>query len=126
MKDFQPELDVTMKARYADALNPIFNSIDLIEGTEKRPDMLRKHIFDFYDGIRIIIFRVQDLVVFTHYCVVVNEPMEFECVGQFIEFIIMHINTIKPEPIDGIVDAYPDGRRFHIVVSKEIANTHLN
>lgn len=127
MLEFQPEIEETMKARYADALNPIYDIVLIQQGKQERPGLMRKHIFDFFDGVRLIVSREREsFMTMTHYSVSVQTPTEFECVGQFIEYVIMHINLIKPQPLKGILDAFSDGNVLHILVCEEAANARLN
>ena len=53
--DFEPELEETMKARFAEALEPVYDAGVPVEGM--RPGQERKHVFDFFDGSRYIVSR---------------------------------------------------------------------
>lgn len=127
MLDFQPELEETMKARFPAALNPIYD-IDAIEsGEQEEPSFTRKHVFDFFSGVRLIVTRESEgFITLVHYSMSQQTPTEFECMGQFLEYVIMHINLIKPSPLKGAMDAFAEDGVFHLLVCEEAANARLN
>jgi|SRR5688572_4008147 len=51
--DFNPEPLESLKARFPKAIDTIWGKIK----TEDRPGMYREHVFDFEDGLRMIISR---------------------------------------------------------------------
>ena len=53
---FEPELEELMKNRFSDAINPVY-LIKAIEQGGARPGQFRKHVFDYYDGTRLIVSR---------------------------------------------------------------------
>ena len=127
MLDYEPEIEESLKARYADALKPIYNIKDLVEGTVEFPGLVRKHVFDFFDGLRIIVFREhKDFFVVTHYAAGACVPMEFECIGHFAEFVMEHITLLRASPVDKIIAAFPDEELFHVIVNDEAAKAMWN
>jgi hypothetical protein len=54
---FLPEPEAQLKARYAAALDPVYDPHEVIDGKVKRPGQQRKHVFDTEDGYRLIISR---------------------------------------------------------------------
>ena len=53
---FEPEIEEMMKARFNDALSPVYILKGVEQGGE-RPGQSRKHVFDYFDGTRLIISR---------------------------------------------------------------------
>jgi hypothetical protein len=51
---FEPETEGQMRLRFAEAMSVIYE-VDTVGG--KRPGLKRKHVFDFFDGMRLIISR---------------------------------------------------------------------
>jgi hypothetical protein len=54
--DFEPEIEETLKARFAEALEPVYDAAKVMSGGQ-RPGQLRKHVFDSFDGSRLIVSR---------------------------------------------------------------------
>ncbi len=52
---FEPETLKEIKERFADALRPDVEVGAVLAGLVKRPGQLRKHVFDFKDGMRMIV-----------------------------------------------------------------------
>ncbi len=52
---FEPESLKDIKERFADALRPDVEVGAVLAGLVKRPGQLRKHVFDFKDGMRMIV-----------------------------------------------------------------------
>lgn len=59
MLPVQPETIAQAKARLQQALIPVYDGLEYLTGTatKPRPGVLRKHVFDFHDGMRLIISR---------------------------------------------------------------------
>lgn len=55
--DYDAEPFAELRARYAAALEPVYDPVKLIEGNYIRPGEQRRHVFDFTDGLRLIISR---------------------------------------------------------------------
>lgn len=60
MLGFEPESVEAARARLPQALAPIYDPLDLRSG-ELRPGEQRRHVFDFEEGIRLIVSR--DLLI---------------------------------------------------------------
>jgi hypothetical protein len=52
---FQPENLDAMRARWAYALSPVYDFKKCISGEQTPPGLERKHLFDFEDGVRMIV-----------------------------------------------------------------------
>lgn len=56
MLPFEPEMESMMKARFVEAVTPIYDAKQAAR-SGNTPGKLRKHVFDFYDGMRMIVSR---------------------------------------------------------------------
>lgn len=54
---YAPEPLEALQARYAAALEVVFDATAIIEGRADRPGMFRANVFDFEDGLRLLISR---------------------------------------------------------------------
>ena len=54
MLPFEPETEAQLMARFPAALTPDYDVREIVKHPESRPGLLRKHVFDFGDGIRMI------------------------------------------------------------------------
>lgn len=57
---FQPEPIASMRARYPAARKTLYVQEDVAAGRQVAPSGLRQHVFDFEDGLRLIISRDRD------------------------------------------------------------------
>jgi len=112
MLPFEPELEFTLRSRYDDALKDVYDARGLIEPLKPTPGTFRKHVFDFMDGLRIIISReLHDIGQVIHWSASLNYGGErFEDPTEFIGFVIQHIHDLW----DGQEDRVLEGR---IIVS---------
>lgn len=54
---FQPETTAQAAARIGAALEPLIDGESVQIGAQSRPGLFRRHVFDFEDGLRLIISR---------------------------------------------------------------------
>jgi hypothetical protein len=52
---YEPEPDDQLKARFEAALTPHYDIAKVADGTMPFPGALRQHVFDFMDGVRVIV-----------------------------------------------------------------------
>ena len=57
MIDFEPEIESQLKGRYFEAVAKIYDAVEISKDPETRPGKLRKHVFDFFDGCRMIVSK---------------------------------------------------------------------
>jgi hypothetical protein len=57
---FEPEPIASMRARYALARKPLYDQQAVANGLVPAPSGFRQHVFDFEDGLRLIISRDRD------------------------------------------------------------------
>lgn len=53
---FEPELEEALRGRFTKALSPVYLVEDIQKGG-RRPGQSRNHVFDYFDGTRLIISR---------------------------------------------------------------------
>jgi len=116
MLSFQPEPEVVLKARYKDALVEVWDLEEMKVDPDKRPGNLRKHVFDFYDGLRLIISRDRDgKDIYTHYSASMSSTSEPPDIRQFVGFIMAHINSLRDTPIQGRCNLFgSEGGIIHV------------
>jgi hypothetical protein len=52
---YSPESVVVLRDRYRQALDPIIDVESVLLGNDVRPDQLRRCVFDYFDGMRLVI-----------------------------------------------------------------------
>jgi hypothetical protein len=127
MLPFEPELVETMRLRYADAVKDIVDIGKIVKNHIEPPSKKREHVFDFYDGLRLIISRDRDgLKTFLHFSASINNDFQsesvgnkFECPKQFIDFVIEHIQELtEDKPPHGMAEIFfSEGGVLHIMIS---------
>ena len=130
MIPFEPELVETMRLRYKDAVRDVVDIQKIAQKQIEPPSLNRKHVFDFYDGLRLIISRDGDGArVFLHFSASVNPGSreEFHCPKEFIDFVVEHIQELaSDDPPTGIAEIFfTKGGVLHILVSNVSGNTCL-
>jgi hypothetical protein len=116
MLEYEPELEETLRARYSAALTPIYDMKRVYSGKQS-PAEHRKHVFDFFDGTRIVAFKEKDKhFVVTHYAITMNNPMKFECMGELVAYMAHHINSLRKLPIIDEIDIFIENDVFHFMV----------
>ena len=53
---FEPEIEDALRARYPDAVMDVYDVQRIMDGLA-RPGTMRKHVFDYFDGMRFIVSR---------------------------------------------------------------------
>lgn len=109
MLPFEPESTEELKARYDEALQEVFDPREVANDPDLSPGKKREHVFDFEDGVRLIVSVDQiDKKVkprITHYSASVVDyicdPEQFEDQNKYVIFILCHINDIRPKPMTG-------------------------
>lgn len=127
---FEPENEELFKERFEDALNPVCVIEDITKVGEIRPGQLRKHVFDYNDGTRLIVSRdkVADIGTFLH--VSVSFCKVPPLVGkELLQSVVEKVNSLRGV-IPGIVKAFEskDGV-VHLLFSPpppDLGNTTVN
>jgi len=109
--DFQPETEETLKARYGAAVEQVYDVAGMRESFPTR-----KHVFDFFDGTRLIVLRVRyNFEITTHYSMSIQTQKDFRGMEEIIEYAVEHINTLRQEPIAGMTDIFLRDNIVHLV-----------
>jgi len=130
MIPFEPELVETMRLRYKDAVEDVIDLQKVAQKQIKPPSQNRRHVFDFYDGLRLIISRDGDgAKVFLHFSASINpcSGEESRCPKEFIDFVVEHIQELaSDDPPTGIAEIFfTKGGVLHILVSSVSGNTGI-
>ena len=95
MLPFEPEPGFQLEQRYKDAVEKIYPLAEM-DGPD-RPSLNRKHVFDFQDGLRLIISREKydNGEIVLHWSASVDEKHlkedEFADLSQFMKFVMEHM-----------------------------------
>lgn len=128
MLEFEPEIEDSMKARFNEALEPIYDVEKIAAGKQKTPGSFRKHVFDFFDGTRIIVSKERcGIFCTTHFSMSVRDKGNFEseCLHEIIQYALEHVQSICPEPLEGQVDVVCNHGIVHMM-RRDHANPKWN
>lgn len=99
MYEFKPETPEQMKKRVAKALEPVYDCDAIAKGKADLPEDSRAHIFDFTDGIRLIISRDKtNLLKFLHVSASSFSRVRKYTEEEFITVVTKHILSILVPP----------------------------
>ena len=77
----RPEPREALRARFREALGPVYDEEEQRLGTAARPGELPRHVFDFPEGVRLIVSRLRlakDGRILTHFSASVRPGSAFE------------------------------------------------
>jgi len=57
MLEFEPEIESSLRGRYPEAIKEVYDHAQMQEILKSRPGTKRRHVFDFFDGCRMIVSR---------------------------------------------------------------------
>ena len=101
MIPFEPEPSFSLAKRYPEAVERIYELHEM--WGQDRPGMKRKHIFDFEDGLRLIISRERhdSNEVLLHWSASIDEDHlqrpPFQDVPDFMKFVMEHMTSLWEE-----------------------------
>jgi hypothetical protein len=99
--EFIPEIEESLKSRYSKALKTISGKFN----PEKPSENFRDHIFDFFDGLRLVVSKEHvNLCDMLHYVASIHSPMDFDDPVEFAAFVLEHINILRDKPVTGMVN----------------------
>lgn len=91
MLPFEPELEESLKARYSDAVREPVDIERLGKNPEDRPGLKRKHVFDFFDGLRLIISKDSSgSVTALHVSASMFPSNNFSQIHEYMDFVMEH------------------------------------
>ena len=103
MLPFQPEPEIVLKARYDNATRKKWNVNRIAEDNGERPGVLREHVFDFYDGLRLIVSCDTDGVhTYTHYSASMYSVNNFDDMNRYVSFVVEHVNSLRSTVLEGM------------------------
>jgi hypothetical protein len=125
MLPFEPESEFLLKQRYKDAVEPVY-SLDEMEGPN-RPSLRRQHVFDFQDGLRLIITRERypEGQVVLHWSASIDKDIfikdKFPSVHEFIMFIMEHMHELwdSEEKHGSVIIKNTGSDVFHFFLEEE-------
>ena len=96
MLPFKPETIEALKVRYPAALERVFDVRELTGPVDDRPGLKREHVFDFEDGLRLIVSReMHDRGLCLHLSASMAGPtgqaISEEGMKEFAAFVMRHI-----------------------------------
>ena len=105
--EFMPEIEESLKQRYPKALKPMVGRVR----HEKVHEEFREHVFDFYDGLRVIASKeCANLLTMFCYTASMHQAMDFDDSIEFTAFVLEHINKLRDKPVSGVANiTYEDG-----------------
>jgi hypothetical protein len=104
MLPFEPEIEETLKARYPEAIRDVVDIGKIGSNPEVRPGLSREHVFDFFDGLRLIVSRDKmDLTTVVHISASMYPTNTFVRVEEFFDFVMEHFVAIRGKPVIGQV-----------------------
>ena len=119
MIPFEPETEEALANRYPEAIAEAINVEDIKAGKRETPGKERRHVFDFYDGLRLIISReTNGEVEFVHFSASMNPVNPFNEDGKvdYIKFVVGHIMGLNGKPLDGTMSvSFAPGKRGDIL-----------
>lgn len=106
MLPFEPEPTIVLKARYSEALKDVYDPKEIAANPELAPSKKRKHVFDFEDGLRLIVSVDKNgMNRLTHYSVSMYPTNFFTDGAKFLGFILEHVKELRTTPMSGQIVA---------------------
>lgn len=114
--NFEPEPDIVLRARYPEAIKDKINARDIMVGIVPTPGKFRKHVFDFTDGLRLIISReAHDEGTYLHFSASMNDVNTMP-MPEFMQFVVEHVVRVTGGALSGMMEAeMSDGGVLHLV-----------
>jgi len=114
--DFEPETEDTLKGRFPEAMAPLYDAHKVMAGSQ-RPGELRRQVFDYFDGARLVVSRekVPDGNVYLHVSVSFRDK-SCETKGNELLFqVVQKVNALRGNPWPGLMRAFATGGATHFV-----------
>jgi len=120
---FHPEPFDMLKMRFIGAMEPVYE-VDRILAGEARPGTQRKHVFDFDDGMRMVVSRERagDEVVLH---VSVSFTGDAVVGRELICSVIDKVNTLRGMTVPGLVKAFQTSQGVVHFMFPESRNTGM-
>jgi len=115
---FEPEPEITLKARFPEALRKVYNAQNVLDDPDTRASARREHVFDFFDGMRLIVSRDTDgQRTFLHASASMTEAgaAMLSDVKEFVGLMITHLVELRGEPLQGQAFLKQKGPAVHLL-----------
>jgi hypothetical protein len=128
MLPFEPQPENVLKARYPDAVKETIDIEKIDKGEIERPGLNREHVFDFFDGLRLVISRDKmGLNTVLHVSASMYPTNTFQSAPEFVDFIIEHFSELRGEPVMGSVSfMITDKGIIHLTIPEKTFNPKWN
>jgi hypothetical protein len=107
MLPFEPELEESLKARYPEAVRDVVDIGKTESCPQVRPGLSREHVFDLFDGLRLIISKDKlEVATVLHVSASMYPTNTFNRVDEFLDFVMEHFIALRGEPVMGPVSFF--------------------
>ena len=105
--DFEPEIEGSLKQRYSDAVVDVYDCLEVSKNPESRPGNKRKHVFDFFDGCRLIVSkeRFPDGKLMLHFSASFKDGYfsQKSSHQEILGIVVDKVQELRGEPFKGAV-----------------------
>ena len=130
MLPFEPEPEKSLKARFQEALEDRFDMQQVEDGLIERPGLIRKHVFDFQDGLRLIVSNDKSgNNYYMHISASVDLSVSehsFDDLQEFVSFVLGHVNRLNGKPITGAVRIMTTEKGIVHLMIPQVINLVIN
>ena len=125
---FEPELEEGLQARYKDAVAEVIDIREIKSGVRATPGKERRHVFDFYDGLRLIVSRETDGTHKTiHFSASMSPTNPFKDLREYVGFVVGHVCSLSGCSVNhDNVKAVMAGTILHLVYEDKEVKPRAN
>jgi hypothetical protein len=118
--DWNPESMETLRGRYSSALERVYDTKLIEQGESDRPGEHREHVFDFEDGLRLIISReCRDGKRYLHVSGSVKTTKDV-CGKTLLQAMMARMLLLNGKSFSGVATAFmSDGGVMHLLFPLE-------
>jgi len=126
--DFEPESKGEMRDRYPDAIEEIYDYKNISDWiVSSRPGANRKHVFDFFDGCRVVASRerYRNGVLVLHFSISLGADQKAvsKTPDDDVDIAVAHVQDIRGEEFEGAVSFMITRERvIHLMYAENPAN----
>lgn len=123
MLEFEPEIESSLQSRYPKALEVVYDHDNVDDVLENRPGTKREHVFDFFDGCRMIVSResMEGCPAVLHFSMSLKEGYSSQPENEMaaVSLAVSHAVELMGEPFEGRVSAVIDKEGIvHLIYDK--------
>lgn len=130
MLPFEPESEQSLKARFQEALKDRFDVREVENNLTERPGLMRKHVFDFQDGLRLIVSNDKSG---NNYYMHVSASLNFSVpehsfgnLQEFVSFVLGHVNRLNGKPFTGAMRIMTNENGILHLMIPQVLNVVIN